>query len=32
MSDEDWVALGTWVDDDDYYDDFARRFGIDLRG
>jgi NAD(P)-dependent dehydrogenase (short-subunit alcohol dehydrogenase family) len=32
MSDQDWVALGAWIDDDDYYDDFARRFGIDLRG
>jgi NAD(P)-dependent dehydrogenase (short-subunit alcohol dehydrogenase family) len=32
MSDEDWVALGAWSDDDDYYDDFARKFGIDLRG
>ena len=32
MTDEDWVALGAWADDDDYYDDFARKFGIDLRG
>jgi hypothetical protein len=32
MSDQDWVALGAWIDDDDYYDDFARKFSIDLRG
>jgi NAD(P)-dependent dehydrogenase (short-subunit alcohol dehydrogenase family) len=32
MSDADWVRLGAWVDDDDYYDDFATRFGLDLRG
>jgi NAD(P)-dependent dehydrogenase (short-subunit alcohol dehydrogenase family) len=32
MTDEEWVALGAWADDDDYYDDFARKFGIDLRG
>jgi NAD(P)-dependent dehydrogenase (short-subunit alcohol dehydrogenase family) len=31
MSDADWVALGTHESDDDYYDDFAARFGIDLR-
>lgn len=31
MTDEQWVELGAWVDDDDYYDDFARKFSIDLR-
>ncbi len=31
MSDEDWVALGAHADDDAYYDDFAERFGLDLR-
>lgn len=31
MTDEQWVELGTWADDDAYYDDFARKFGIDLR-
>jgi NAD(P)-dependent dehydrogenase (short-subunit alcohol dehydrogenase family) len=32
MSDDDWVRMGTHVDDDDYYADFADKFGIDLRG
>jgi NAD(P)-dependent dehydrogenase (short-subunit alcohol dehydrogenase family) len=31
MDDADWVALGAWDDDDAYYDDFAAKFGIDLR-
>lgn len=31
MSDGDWVALGAHDDDDTYYDDFAARFGIELR-
>lgn len=31
MDDADWVALGAWDDDDEYYDDFTRKFGIDLR-
>jgi NAD(P)-dependent dehydrogenase (short-subunit alcohol dehydrogenase family) len=31
MSDEDWVTLGDHDDDNDYYDDFAVRFGLDLR-
>lgn len=31
MSDDDWVAMGAWTNDDDYYDDFAARFGLDLR-
>ncbi|MEI6497267.1 MAG: SDR family oxidoreductase [Actinomycetota bacterium] len=31
LSDADWVELGTWADDNDYYDDFARKFGVDLR-
>lgn len=31
MDDADWVALGAWDDDDAYYDDFTRKFGIDLR-
>ncbi len=32
MTDEAWVALGDHADDDDYYDDFAARFGLELRG
>jgi NAD(P)-dependent dehydrogenase (short-subunit alcohol dehydrogenase family) len=31
MSDAEWVALGNHEDDRDYYDDFAARFGLDLR-
>ena len=31
MTDADWVALGGHADDDAYYDDFAAKFGIDLR-
>ena len=31
MSDADWVALGGHDDDDAYYDDFASRFGVELR-
>ena len=33
MSDDEWVALGAWADDDDdgYYDDFKTRFGLELR-
>ena len=33
MSDDEWVALGAWADDDDdgYYDDFKSKFGLELR-
>jgi len=31
MTDAAWLELGTWADDEDYYDDFDRKFGIDLR-
>jgi NAD(P)-dependent dehydrogenase (short-subunit alcohol dehydrogenase family) len=31
MTDEAWVALGDHADDDDYYDDFAAKFGLELR-
>lgn len=31
MSDDEWVALGTWADDDEYFDDFQAKFGLDLR-
>lgn len=31
MTDEDWVDLGRHLDDDAYYDHFARSFGLDLR-
>lgn len=31
MSDEQWVALGASLDDEEYYAHFARYFGIDLR-
>jgi NAD(P)-dependent dehydrogenase (short-subunit alcohol dehydrogenase family) len=31
MSDEEWVELGRHLDDDAYYDHFARSFGLDLR-
>ena len=30
MSDEDWVALGAHADDDDYYAEFRRHFGVDI--
>ena len=32
MTDEEWVAMGAHTDDDAYYDDFAARFGLELRG
>ncbi|MBI4883415.1 MAG: SDR family oxidoreductase [Actinobacteria bacterium] len=31
MSDEEWVTLGNIADDDDYYEAFAMRFGLELR-
>ncbi len=31
MSDAEWVRLGAWESDDDYYDAFAARFGLELR-
>jgi NAD(P)-dependent dehydrogenase (short-subunit alcohol dehydrogenase family) len=31
MSDETWVALGNHADDDEYYDDFKAKFGLELR-
>ena len=31
MSDEDWVALGAHADDADYYADFERLLGVDIR-
>ena len=31
MSDADWVRMGAWADDNEYYDDFAAKFGLDLR-
>jgi NAD(P)-dependent dehydrogenase (short-subunit alcohol dehydrogenase family) len=31
MRDEDWIALGKHDDDNEYYEDFATRFGLDLR-
>ena len=31
MSDADWVRMGTLADDDEYYDDFADKFGLELR-
>jgi NAD(P)-dependent dehydrogenase (short-subunit alcohol dehydrogenase family) len=31
MSDSDWVRMGTWTDDNEYYDDFSAKFGLDLR-
>ncbi|MGE3590288.1 MAG: SDR family oxidoreductase [Ilumatobacteraceae bacterium] len=30
LDDRDWVALGAWDDDADYYADFQRRFGLDI--
>lgn len=31
MTDEEWVALGQHDDDNAYYDEFAQRFGLDIR-
>jgi NAD(P)-dependent dehydrogenase (short-subunit alcohol dehydrogenase family) len=31
MTDAQWVAMGAWDDDDAYYDDFADKFGLELR-
>ncbi|MFM2070809.1 MAG: hypothetical protein RLZZ623_1072 [Actinomycetota bacterium] len=31
MTDRDWVAMGALADDDEYYRDFADKFGLDLR-
>ena len=31
VSDEEWVALGAAPDDEAYYDEFERLFGLDLR-
>ncbi len=31
MSDDDWIALGQASSDDDYYANFERLFGLDLR-
>jgi hypothetical protein len=31
MTDEQWVEMGAWERDDDYYADFEARFGLDLR-
>jgi len=35
MTDDEWVAMGLYADspegDEAYYDDFRRRFGLDLR-
>lgn len=31
MTDEQWIALGLYADDNDYYDAFQRAFGLDLR-
>jgi len=31
MTDEEWVALAAHDDDEHYYDDFAAKFGLDLR-
>jgi hypothetical protein len=32
MSDEDWVALGRAEDDEAYYKEFRRYFGLELSG
>lgn len=31
MSDDDWIDLGKWDDDNEYYDDFMAKFGLELR-
>jgi hypothetical protein len=31
MSDDDWIGLGSASDDESYYKDFERLFGLDLR-
>jgi len=31
MTDEEWIALGAHVNDDDYYEDFSAHFGLDIR-
>jgi NAD(P)-dependent dehydrogenase (short-subunit alcohol dehydrogenase family) len=31
LSDDDWLALGTAADDDEYFDRFERAFGLDIR-
>jgi NAD(P)-dependent dehydrogenase (short-subunit alcohol dehydrogenase family) len=31
MSDADWVAMGAWAEDDEYYQDFADKFGLEIR-
>ena len=31
ISEDEWVALGAHESDDDYYDDFRSKFGIELR-
>jgi len=31
MSDEQWVSLAAHDDDEQYFDDFAAKFGLDLR-
>ncbi|MEY2401360.1 MAG: hypothetical protein QOJ08_1471, partial [Ilumatobacteraceae bacterium] len=30
MTDEDWVALGRFTDDDEYYSAFRSAFGVDI--
>jgi NAD(P)-dependent dehydrogenase (short-subunit alcohol dehydrogenase family) len=30
MTDEEWVALGSLLDDEEYYSEFARHFNVDL--
>jgi hypothetical protein len=30
MSDEEWIGLGAAPDDEAYYDEFERLFGLDL--
>lgn len=32
VSDEDWVALGSAANDDEYFDRFEQAFGLDIRG
>lgn len=32
MTDEQWVEMGGLLDDDEYYADFADKFGLDIRG